>query len=233
MKKGRNMKNNKKWSGVVPLNKEQAFAYEILEDETITCVTLAGRAGTGKSMVAISYALENLKKKAYDKILILKPVVPVGKELGFLPGTLDEKLEPWVKSFKDVLDIIFKGDSDQQKDDFKFKEKPYQYLIDTGMIEFQPLTFMRGRSLMNTLVILDECQNCSVHEMKTLITRIGEGSKVVLMGDIDQVDAQYLDRQNNGLAYLIEKGKDAPMVAHITFLKSHRSALADWASENL
>jgi len=231
----RRMKRKKEqmhYAGISPLNKEQSFAYELLDDARISCVTICGRAGTGKSVVALSYAIENLRNNTYDKILILKPIIPVGRELGYLPGTLEEKLGPWIKSFKDVLDMVFK-EGDYEKDGQTFSEKAYQYLLDSNAIEFQPLTFMRGRTLTNTLVILDEAQNTSIHEMKTLITRVGEGSKIIMMGDIDQVDAPYLDRQNNGLAYLVEKAKDTHLTAHITFIKSHRSDLADWASDTL
>lgn len=231
------------FSGIAPLNKEQGFAYELLTTDEIACMTIAGKAGTGKSMVALSYALHHLGKASgkgntkkgaskYERIMILKPIVPLGRDVGFLPGTLEEKLGPWTESFFDSLDFIFQ-EEEFTKDDIKFKEKPYQHLIDRGIIEFLPLTFMRGRSLPNTLIILDEAQNTSVHEIKTLLTRTGEGSKVICLGDIDQIDAPWLDKQNNGLAYLIERGKNADMIGHVTFIKSHRSDLANWASDNL
>jgi PhoH-like ATPase len=232
------------FSGIAPLNKEQGFAYELLTTDEISCITIAGKAGTGKSMVALSYALHYLGRSSgkakdakkgppkYERIMILKPIVPLGRDVGFLPGTLEEKLGPWTESFFDSLDFIFQ-EQEFTKDDIKFKDKPYQHLIDRGMIEFLPLTFMRGRSLPNTLIILDEAQNTSVHEIKTLLTRTGEGSKVICLGDIDQIDAPWLDKQNNGLAYLIERGKNADMIGHVTFIKSHRSDLANWASDNL
>lgn len=227
-----------RFSGIEPLNKEQAFALHLLSDDKITCVTLAGKAGTGKSIVTLGYAIENLGKRSasgysYEKILILKPVVPIGKDIGYLPGTIDEKLEPWMKSFADSLDIIFKGDGKVEKDNKAFKERPYKYMMEAGILQFQPLTFMRGRSLQNTLVILDECQNCSVSEVKTLLTRIGHGSKVVCLGDVDQIDTPFLDKYSNGLTYLINRGKDAPMIGHITLIKSQRSDLAEWAADNL
>jgi PhoH-like ATPase len=226
------------FSGVRPLNKEQSFAYSLLEDLSVPCVTLAGRAGTGKSVITLSYGIERLGS-GLDKIIILKPVIPVGKDLGFLPGSLEEKLLPWMESFKDSLDVIFKSDpSTSSKQSVKnghdiVEEKSYQHLINSGMIEFHPLTFLRGRSIQNALIILDEAQNTSTHEIKTLLTRVGEGSKLVALGDIEQVDAPWLSQQNNGLAYLIERGRESELVAHITLIKSHRSALADWASSNL
>ena len=220
-------------AGIKPLNKEQAFAMELLKKENITCVSLTGRAGTGKSIVTLSYAIDCLNKEKFEKITILKPIIPVGKELGFLPGSLEEKLEPWIESFKDSLDVIFKSEKLISKDSKSFKEKAYDYLIETGKIEFKPLTFIRGRSIQNTLIILDEAQNTSLHEMKTLLTRIGEGSKVITLGDIEQIDAPWLDHQNNGLSYLIEKGKSSEIIGHITLIKSCRSELADWASINL
>ena len=218
-------------AGTRPLNKEQGFAMELLSDDNIPCVTLAGRAGTGKSIIALSYGVANLNSML-DKIIVLKPVVPVGRDLGFLPGTLEEKLLPWIESFKDSLDIIFKSGS-EVKDGFDLKEKTYDYLVENGMLEFQPLSFMRGRSIQNTLIILDEAQNCSVHEIKTLLTRVGEGSKLIALGDVEQIDAPWLSHQNNGLTHLIERGKDSELVGHVTFIKSHRSPLADWASLNL
>ena len=239
-------KESMNFSGVKPLNKEQSFAFELLDDDSIPCVTLAGRAGTGKSICTLAYAMDNLHK--YEKILILKPVIPVGQDLGFLPGTLEEKLAPWIKSFTDTLDFIFnstgkqksKPDVFEQKSYGKFKkddafidEKSYKYIIESGQLEFQPLAYLRGRSICNTLIILDESQNTSLHEIKTLVTRIGEGSKVICLGDIDQIDSPYLDKYNNGLSCLIEKGKHSDLVGHITFIKSHRSKLSDWASEAL
>lgn len=233
-------KEHMRFAGIQPLNKEQSFAFDLLKRDSIFCITLAGRAGTGKSMVALSYAMEQFEKREIEKIVVLKPIAPVGKDLGFLPGTLEEKLEPWTESFRDSLDVIFKKDEEDgfssetfTKDGVIVKEQPYDYLLKDGTIEFKPLTFMRGRSIQNTLIILDEAQNTSVHEIKTLLTRVGEGSKIICLGDVEQIDLPWLDQQNNGLSYLIEKGKTSEMLGHITFIKSHRSSLADWASSNL
>lgn len=226
-------KENFSFAGIKPINKEQSFAYELLDKEHISCVSLAGRAGTGKSIIALSYAISCLDGQVFEKITILKPVIPVGKDLGFLPGTLEEKLEPWMESFKDSLDVIFKSDKQYVKDEKTFKDKTYNYLIESGKLEFKPLTHMRGRSIQNTLIILDEAQNCSIHEIKTLLTRISEGSMVIALGDIEQIDAPWLNQQNNGLSYLIERGKSSELIGHITFIKSCRSELADWASTNL
>jgi PhoH-like ATPase len=222
------------FAGISPLNKEQGFAFELLDNDKISCTTLAGRAGTGKSIVALSYAIEGLNKQEFDKIIILKPIVPVGKDIGFLPGTMEEKLAPWMESFKDSLDIIFSQDAKgQTKDGQYLGEKNYDYLMENGILEFLPLTFMRGRSIQKSLIILDEAQNTSIHEMKTLLTRVGEGSKIILLGDVGQIDAPWLNDQNNGLSYLIEKGAESELVGHITLIKSMRSPLADWASSNL
>ena len=227
------------FAGVRPLNKEQGFAFELLSHPSIACVTLAGRAGTGKSMVALSYAVHNLKydttpgaTNKFNKIIIVKPVIPVGRDVGFLPGTLEEKLQPWMESFRDSLDIIFKCEVDE-KDGVALRERSYDYLLENGVLEFQTLTFMRGRSIQNTLIILDECQNCSAHEIKTLLTRVGENSKVICLGDVDQIDAAWLSHNNNGLAYLIERGKESDLIGHITLIKSQRSKLADWAGTAL
>jgi PhoH-like ATPase len=162
----------------------------------------------------------------------LKPVIPVGKDIGFLPGTMEEKLLPWIESFRDSLDIIFAQEGKVQKDGVSF-DRNYQYLVDNGMIEFLPMTYMRGRSIQRSLIILDESQNTNTHEVKTLLTRVGEGSKVCLLGDVDQIDAPWLNAQNNGLSHLIERGAESELVGHITLIKSLRSPLADWASSNL
>lgn len=225
------------FAGIKPLNKEQGFAYEFFCDEKIACTTIAGRAGTGKSIVALSYAITSLDSHRFDRIMIFKPIIPVGKDLGYLPGTIEEKLAPWIDSFKDSFKVIFKEEEETNyyKDGKQVKknDSSFQYLLDSGQMEFHPLTFMRGRSLMKTLVILDECQNTSVNEIKMLLTRIGEGSKVICLGDIDQVDVNYLSRENNGLSYLIERGREAEMIGHITFIKDHRSDLSNWAGNNL
>jgi len=225
------------FAGIKPLNKEQGFAFDLLSNDKVACVTLAGRAGTGKSMIALSYGIEGINKELFDKIIILKPIIPVGKDVGFLPGTLEEKLGPWMESFKDSLDIIFSSsgsDKTSSKDGHSFaQDNSYDYLVENGMLEFLPLTFMRGRSIQKSLLILDEAQNTTQHEMKTLLTRVGEGSRVICLGDIDQIDAAWLNAQNNGLSYLIEKGSESELVGHITLIKSLRSPLADWASSSL
>ena len=227
-------KETMQFAGVYPLNKEQSFAFELLKDNKVPCVTLAGRAGTGKSMVALSYGIDHFDK-GLEKIMVLKPIAPVGRDVGFLPGSLEEKLGPWMESFRDSLDVIFKCEEALHKKNKNttFHHRTYEYLIDNGMLEFKPLTFMRGRSIQNTLIILDEAQNTSVHEMKTLLTRVGEGSKLIALGDVEQIDVPWLDQQNNGLTYLIERGKTSELLGHITFIKSHRSKIADWASGNL
>ena len=226
-------KESMNYAGIVPLNKEQSFAYELLKQEDIACVSLVGQAGTGKSIIALSYAIENLDH-GIEKIMIVKPMIPVGKEVGFLPGTLDEKLGPWMESFRDSLDIIFKCEDKQVKDSQTLQtNKAYDYLTDNGILEFKPLTFMRGRSIQNTLIILDEAQNCSKHEVKTLMTRVGEGSKIIALGDVEQVDLPFLSKENNGLSYLIEAGKTSDLLGHITFIKSHRSKISEWAAKSL
>lgn len=222
-------KEKMSFAGITPLNKEQSFAYQLLKNNHISCVTLTGRAGTGKSIVSLAYAMHKLDDKQIEKIIVLKPIAPVGKDIGFLPGTIDEKLEPWMESFRDSLDLIFRSEEGFKNSD----ERTYDYLIENGILEFKPLTFMRGRSIQNTLIILDEAQNTSVHEIKTLLTRVGEGSKIICLGDVEQIDVPWLDQQNNGLSYLVERGKDSSLLGHITFIKAHRSDLADWASINL
>lgn len=204
--------------GLTPRNKEQKFALDILFDDSIKLVTLVGKAGTGKTLLAISSALQQTLEptnKKYKKVVISRPVQPVGKDIGFLPGTLEEKMDPWIAPIKDNLKFLFNNDS--------FTMDMY---IERGEIEIEAITFIRGRSIANAIIIIDEAQNLTTHELKTIITRVGEDTKIILTGDIDQIDNTYVDSVSNGLTYAIEKFKDHSIAAHITLLKGERSELA-------
>ncbi len=204
--------------GLIPRNKEQKFALDILFDDSIKLVTLVGKAGTGKTLLAISSALQQTLEptnKLYKKVVISRPVQPVGKDIGFLPGTLEEKMDPWIAPIKDNLKFLFSNDS--------FTMDMY---IERGEIEIEAITFIRGRSIADAIIIIDEAQNLTTHELKTIITRVGENTKIILTGDIDQIDNTYVDSVSNGLTYAIEKFKDYPIAAHITLLKGERSELA-------
>lgn len=204
--------------GLIPRNKEQKFALDILFDDNIKLVTLVGKAGTGKTLLAISSALQQTlepSNQKYSKVVISRPVQPVGKDIGFLPGTLEEKMDPWIAPIKDNLKFLFNNDS--------FTMDMY---IEQENIEIEAITFIRGRSIANAFIIIDEAQNLTTHELKTIITRVGENTKIILTGDIDQIDNTYVDSVSNGLTYAIEKFKEYPVAAHITLLKGERSELA-------
>jgi len=211
--------------GLIPRNKEQKFALDILFDDKIKLVTLVGKAGTGKTLLAISSALQQtleLDNQKYRKVVISRPVQPVGKDIGFLPGTLEEKMAPWIAPIKDNLKFLFNNDS--------FTMDMY---IERGEIEIEAITFIRGRSIANAFIIIDEAQNLTTHELKTIITRVGENTKIILTGDIDQIDNTYVDSVSNGLTYAIEKFKEYPIAAHITLLKGERSELASLGAKIL
>lgn len=233
--------------GLEPRNKEQNFAFELLFNPEIKLVTLAGSAGTGKTILSLAAALEQLKsvgsaQKKYDKLIIMRPVQSVGKEIGFLPGTLSEKMEPWISPIKDNLGFLVGGKKRprQTKRMKNIDGKPMtdegEYLSllqESGLIEIEAITFIRGRSIPNAFIIVDEAQNLSMHELKTIITRAGEGTKIVLTGDIFQIDNSHIDIYTNGLTYAIEKFKNYAISGHVTLIKGERSELASLAAEIL
>ena len=213
--------------GISPRNAEQSFALKALLNDDIKLVTLAGTAGTGKTLLALAAALEC--RQRYRQILLARPVVPLGnRDLGYLPGDIEAKLDPYMQPLYDNLAVIRHqfGDQDaaaQRINDLREQEK----------LMITPLAYIRGRSLQRLFFIIDEAQNLTPHEVKTIITRAGEGTKIVLTGDIRQIDQPYLDALSNGLSYLINRMVGQPIFAHITLEKGERSALADLASELL
>lgn len=212
--------------GISPKNAEQHFALDALLDDNIKLVSLVGKAGTGKTLLAVAAALtKTLEDSKYNKILISRPVVPMGKDIGFLPGSLEEKLDPWMAPIYDNLDYLFdeRGGMKQQ----------WKLLVEQGLIKVEALTYIRGRSIPGQFVIIDEAQNLSPHEVKTIITRVGEGTKVVLTGDPGQIDCPYLDVINNGLTYVADRMKKEKIVAHVELTKGERSELADIATKLL
>jgi PhoH-like ATPase len=219
-----NVKEYSKSWGVVPRNKEQTFAYDLLFDDNIPLVSLIGRAGSGKTLMAIAAGLEQtigFAERKYKKIVVSRPVQPMGKDIGFLPGTMEEKMGPWLMPIHDNLEFIL-GNKNQIKSYFE-----------KGLIEVEALTYIRGRSISNAFIIIDEAQNLTAHEVKTIITRVGEGTKVILTGDIEQIDNIYTNETSNGLTYAIEKFKNSELVGHITFRKGERSKIATLASKVL
>ena len=214
--------------GIYPRNLEQTFALEALLDDNIKLVTLTGGAGTGKTLMAIAAGLaKTTDEDEYQKLLVARPVFPLGKDLGFLPGDLNEKLNPWMQPIYDNLELLLGGQSQSRSKRFS---KSYQELIEQGMLAVEPLTYIRGRSLPSQYFIVDEAQNLTPHEIKTILTRAGEGTKVVLTGDPYQIDNPYIDSQNNGLTYVIERFKNERIASHVTLQKGERSELATLAS---
>ncbi len=219
--------------GVKPRNKEQAMAQEILLNNDITLVTLVGRAGTGKTLLALAAGLKKVvDDKTYTKLLISRPVIPLGRDIGYLPGTKEEKLENWMEPIFDNLEFILSGAS-IKKMQRRSSEKSLNSLMEGGVIQLEALTYMRGRSIPNQFIIIDEAQNMTPHEIKTVISRAGEGTKVVLTGDPYQIDNPYLDSTSNGLTYCVDKMKGQTMFGHMTLTKNERSTLASLAANIL
>ena len=225
-----------------PRNKEQTFSLDLLFDQNIKLLTLVGPSGTGKTLLAIAAALEQLKGLGevprYEKLIVTRPVQPLGKDIGFLPGTLEEKMEPWIAPIRDNINFLMgKKSSGRKKIADDQKKTPDQYYLtlmqEKGLIEIEAITFIRGRSIPNAFIIIDESQNLSMHELKTIVTRVGDGTKIVLTGDIEQIDNVHVDAYSNGLTYAIEKFKDYPIAGHVTLLKGERSELATIASKIL
>lgn len=233
-------------SKISPRNKEQEFARELLFDESVKLVTLAGKSGCGKTLLAIDAGLEQvLNTRRYRSLVICRPVMPVGKDIGFLPGDLNEKLEPWLAPIKDNLRFLL-GASEPPKESnsgtrkkkiseptVKFDEQVLQSYFEEGIIEVQAMTFIRGRSIANAYIIVDEAQNTNLHEIKTILTRVGENTKIVLTGDLEQIDSTYVDSVSNGLSIAIERFKSQKISGHVTFLKGERSQLATISAEIL
>jgi len=224
VKQVRDKKNEIMW-GVLPRNKEQSFAFDLLFDDDIPLVSLIGKAGSGKTLMAIAAGLEQtlgIKEGPYRRIIISRPVQPLGKDIGFLPGTMQDKMMPWLKPIQDNIQHIM-GDDRTMLASY----------VERGKIEVEALTYIRGRSISNAFVIIDEAQNLTAHEVKTIITRIGENTKIVLTGDIEQIDNVYTNETSNGLTYAVEKFKESELAGHITFRKGERSKLATAAAKLL
>jgi len=216
--------------GISAKNKEQAFAIDLIMDRGVDLVTLIGKAGTGKSLIALASALELvLNKKEYDKLIIYRPIQPVGNDIGYLPGTMEEKLGPWFQAILDNFEFLF-GAKGATHGDWR---KNLEMYTKKGLIEMEAITYIRGRSIPNTIIFVDECQNLSKEDVKTILTRAGEGSKIILTGDIEQIDNSDLDATNNGLVNIIDKFKNSELAGHITFIQGERSRLASKAAEIL
>ena len=214
--------------GIYPKNIEQQFAIDALLNDEIALVSLVGKAGTGKTLLAIAAGLEGtINQETYSRLLVSRPIIPMGRDLGFLPGDVNEKLGPWMQPIFDNIDYLFGNKKGVPKND------SWEELINQGLLHVEPLTYIRGRSLPAQYMIVDEAQNLSPHEVKTIITRAGEGTKIILTGDCEQIDSPYLDSLNNGLAYCIDRLKDEEVVSHAVLRVGERSLLSEIASQKL
>tara|TARA_B100000287_G_scaffold273921_1_gene257961 strand:+ start:113 stop:1519 length:1407 start_codon:yes stop_codon:yes gene_type:complete len=245
LKKVADFKKSFQW-GIHPRNKEQSFAFDLLMDPNMHLVTLIGQAGSGKTLCAIAAGMEQCVSFAaampryadtnsmlktgieaesdsgYRKLVVSRPVQPMGRDIGFLPGSMEEKMLPWLKPIQDNMQFIMGND-----------KTFLQGMMESGKIELEALTYIRGRSISNAFIIVDEAQNLTAHEVKTIITRAGEGTKIVLTGDIEQIDNVYTNETSNGLTYAIEKFKESPLAGHVSFKKGERSKLATAAAKLL
>lgn len=216
--------------GIRAKNKEQIFAMNLLLDDNIKLVTLVGKAGTGKTLVAVACGLHKVTDDpVYERILVSRPVFPLGRDIGFLPGTIEEKLNPWMQPIYDSVDFLVSTNRKERKNG----GTPLEGLKDMGILQIEPLTYIRGRSIPHQFLIVDEAQNLTPHEVKTILTRAGEGTKVILTGDPYQIDNPYLDSLSNGLTYTLVRFKDTPIAGTMTLEKGERSALAELAANLL
>ena len=211
--------------GVKSRNKEQKFALDLLLDENVPVVTLVGKAGSGKTLCAIAAGLhqtvEDGQESLYKRLIVTRPIQPLGRDIGYLPGSMEEKMIPWLSPIKDNLEYLM-GD-----------KKMLDLYIDDGTIEIEALTYIRGRSISNAYIVIDECQQLTQHEIKTILTRVGENTKIVMTGDIEQIDNVYVDETSNGLTYIVEKFKNHDVAGHIILTRGERSKVATLAAKIL
>lgn len=216
--------------GIKPRNKEQAFSMDLLMDSAVPLVSLVGRAGSGKTLMAIAAGIAQTLsdpfkpeiEKRYKRLVISRPIQPLGKDIGYLPGTMEEKMSPWLKPIQDNLQYILGNDKATLED-----------YMSKGIIEVEAITYIRGRSIADAYIIIDEAQNLTMHEIKTILTRVGENTKIVLTGDIDQIDNMFIDETSNGLVHVVERFKGHDIAGHITLQKGERSSLATLAADIL
>lgn len=215
--------------GLKARNKEQKFALDLLLDEEIRLVTLIGRAGTGKTLLALAAGLQKVVEESkYRRLSISRPVIPMGHDLGFLPGDLHEKLRPWMQPIYDNLEFLFSNREKNEKID-----QLVGSMQAMNLLELEALTYIRGRSIPGQFLLIDEAQNLSPHEVRTVITRVGEGTKIVFTGDPYQIDHPYLDSNSNGLTFVVERFKNEKIAGHITLSKGERSDLAELGAKLL
>ncbi|MEQ8278360.1 MAG: PhoH family protein [Deltaproteobacteria bacterium] len=215
--------------GVRPRNKEQSFAVDLLMDDSIKLVTLVGKAGTGKTLLAIAAGMHKATEEGiYQRVLVSRPIFPLGRDLGYLPGTVEEKLSPWMQPIFDNVEFLMGLSNDEKKGGRSYRE-----LIDLGILQIEPLTYIRGRSIPAQFMVVDEAQNLTPHEVKTIVSRAGEGTKIVLTGDPYQIDNPYMDATNNGLVHVVNRFRAERIAGHVTMFKGERSELAELAANLL
>ncbi|MBX3361933.1 MAG: PhoH family protein [Phycisphaeraceae bacterium] len=221
--------------GLMARNVQQTMAFDLLMDDEIRLVTLLGGAGTGKTLLAIAAGMAKVfAEERYDKLLVARPIMPMGRDIGYLPGDKDEKLTAWMQPIFDNLEYLLSTRGAQlQTPDSHSSEQRIEKLIADGRLVLEPLTYIRGRSIPHQFMIVDEAQNLTPHEVKTIVSRVGEGTKLILTGDIGQIDNPYLDSSSNGLSYTVEKMKGLGLVGHVMLAKSERSELASLAASRL
>jgi PhoH-like ATPase len=221
--------------GIMARNVQQTMALDLLLDDEIKLLTLIGNAGTGKTLLAVAAGMAKVfNDERYEKLLVARPIMPLGRDIGYLPGDKDEKLTAWMQPIFDNLAYLLstRGAGSQTAESHSTEQR-IQKLIADGRLVLEPLTYIRGRSIPHQFIIIDEAQNLTPHEVKTIISRVGEGTKIVITGDIQQIDNPYLDSSSNGLSYAVEKMKGVGMVGHVTLAKSERSDLASLATMRL
>lgn len=221
--------------GIMARNVQQTMALDVLLDEDVKLITLLGSAGTGKTLLALAAGMTKVfAEERYDKLLVARPIMPLGRDIGYLPGDKDEKLTAWMQPIFDNLSYLLstRGAGTQNPESHSSEQRITKLMAD-GKLVLEPLTYIRGRSIPHQFMIVDEAQNLTPHEVKTIASRVGEGTKLILTGDIGQIDNPYLDQSSNGLAYAIEKMKGVRLFSHVTLAKSERSELASLAASRL
>lgn len=215
--------------GVRPRNMEQSFLIDLLLNDDVKLVTIVGKAGTGKTLIAIAAGLQKVTEEAsYQKLLVSRPIFPLGRDIGYLPGDVEQKLNPWMQPIFDNVEYLLNLSRSDKK-----AGRGYHELMDLGIVEIEPLTYIRGRSIPNQYIIVDEAQNLTPHEVKTIVTRVGDNTKIVLTGDPFQIDNPYVDSTNNGLVHVVNRFKNEKIAGHIVMSKGERSQLAELATNLL
>ena len=221
---------------IQPRNREQTFALDLLLDPTVQLLTMVGKAGTGKTLLALAAGLNQVAdERIYERLLVTRPVIPLGKDIGFLPGDIQEKMGPWMQPVIDNLDFLLGSGDDGHgsRSGHRGPRSNWADLKGMGLLEVEAISYIRGRSIPGQFMVVDEAQNLTPHEVKTIVTRVGEGTKIVLTGDPYQIDNPYVDSESNGLTWLVERFKGQALAGHITLMRGERSPLAELAANLL